>query len=155
MPNENRSARVAMLRISDELRGRICGSAAHDATRRFECAADFSKRGGGGGQGRRNQSESDGTKKKINGTFECSCTQGRVEPLISLRAQKTRRDYGDEVPSFMVAAVVIINFQLTLIHLRKHSSGIELPQLTSELTSFSSPLVALTSAEAAALLLRL
>lgn len=43
-----------MLRISDELRGRICGSAAHDATRRFECAADFSKRGGGGGQGRRN-----------------------------------------------------------------------------------------------------
>lgn len=85
-----------------------------------ECAAVFSQGEEEAGKEEETQSESDGTKKKINGTFECSCTQGRVEPLISCRAQKTRRDYGDGVSSFMVAAVVIINFQLTLIHLRKH-----------------------------------
>lgn len=67
--NENRSARVAMLRISDEVRGEYVGQL--HTMQQGKCAAVFFSRwGGGGGRGRRNQSESDGTKKKINGTFE-------------------------------------------------------------------------------------
>lgn len=68
MPNENRSARVAMLRISDELRGEYVGQL--HTMQQDKCAAVFSGEEEKAGEEEEAQSESDGTKKKINGTFE-------------------------------------------------------------------------------------
>lgn len=89
--NENRSARVAMLRISDELRGEYVGQL--HTMQQGKCAAVFSNGGGGGGQGRRNPIGIWWDKEENQWHIrECSCTQGRAEALISSHCKRRRRD---------------------------------------------------------------